>query len=478
VRRSLFAAAMLLVVAALAAPPAHARPASEIAGVALHPWQLHDGHVRDRVFDRIAATGAKWVRIDIPWLWVEPDGPSASHGHGDWGTLDHIIRGAEQRGLKVIGIVAYTPEWASDTGDPWTYPDSQPFEEYFAALLRHYPEIPAWELWNEPNFARFSVPGPDPAKFVNFLRSARKVHDAVGSHSKLISGGVAPGGGIDIWTWLNQVAMRGGLKLIDGYGVHPYSGVAADDPRSMMMQLEALHRRLGQLGRPDLPLWLTEYGAPSTPVSNGYGPPLTEAQQADRLRTAFALATRFDWIENLTWYEFRDDETGSADAEENFGLIRSDLSSKPAYTAFRDVVAGATAKLRSRLTLASRISQARVPVATAAKVQGKKAKGKPKKKVKRRRPPLKRKLVNRITVTGHLTLPGTPWPMATITALLPRRNAAPRPVTIVVKEGYFWARFQDPSLTSGTVVLQYGGSSAYLPVTTQAQVASSATTKR
>jgi hypothetical protein len=137
-------------------------------------------------------------------------------------------------------------------------------------------------------------------------------------------------------------------------------------------------------------------------------------------------------------------------------------------------VAGATAKLRSRLTLASRISQSRVPVVTAAKVHGKKAQ----KKVKRRRPPRKRKLVNRITVTGHLTLPGTPWPMATITALLPRRNAAPRPVTIVVKEGYFWARFQDPSLTSGTVVLQYGGSSAYLPVTTQAQVASSATTKR
>ena len=388
VRRSLFAAAMLLVVAALAAPTAHARPASETAGVALHPWQLHDGRVRDRVFDSIAATGAKWVRIDIPWIWIEPDGPTVSHGHGGWGALDPIIRAAERRDLKVIGIVAYTPEWASDSGEPWSYPYSRPFEEYFAALLRHYPEIPAWELWNEPNFARFSVPGPDPAAFVNYLRSARKVHDAVGSRAKLISGGVAPGGGIDIWTWLDEVAMRGGLKLIDGYGVHPYSGVAADDPRSMMMQLETLHRRLAQLGRPDLPLWLTEYGVPSTPVaSNGYGPPLTEVQQADRLRTAYSLASRFDWIENVTWYEFRDDETGSPDPEENFGLVRSDLTPKPAYTAFRDVVAGATAKLQARLTLASRFSQARVltPTATAAKKKPKHHKKK--RRVKRRRQP-------------------------------------------------------------------------------------------
>jgi hypothetical protein len=476
VRRSLFAAAMLLVVAAMAAPSAHARPASEIAGVALHPWQLHDGRTRERVFSSIQATGAKWVRVDIPWAWVEQHGPSISQGHASWGAIDPIVSGAERHGLKVLGIVAYTPEWASDSGDLWAYPDTQPFETYFAALLRHYPEIQAWELWNEPNYDRFSKPGVDPAGFVDFLRSADRVRDSVGSHAKLISGGVAPGGEIDPWSWLNQIAIRGGLRYIDGYGMHPYSSVAADDPRSWMMQLETLHRRLAQAGRPDLPLWLTEYGAPSTSVPNGYGPPLTEAQQADRLRTAFALATRYDWIENLTWYEFRDDDTGSSDAEENFGLTHTDLTPKPAYNAFREVVAGATAKLRPRLTLASRFSQARVR-ASVAQAARKKHSRKHKRRVKRRRV-VRRRLVNRIAVTGHLVLPGTPWPMAVITALLPRRDLPPKRVSVIVKEGYFWARFEDPKLTSGTVELQYGGSTAYLPVSVRAVVATSATTKR
>ena len=98
------------------------------------------------------------------------------------------------------------------------------------------------------------------------LRAARHARDGVGSTAKLISGGIAPGGEIDVVSWINQIAIRGGLNLIDGLGVHPYSPANPDDPSSWMMQLQALHDQLADLGRPDLPLWLTEYGAPTTPV--------------------------------------------------------------------------------------------------------------------------------------------------------------------------------------------------------------------
>ena len=304
-RRSL-TTLLFVTLALLAAPAAHALPARDIAGVAMHPWQLHNAETRERVFAGVAATGARWVRVDMPWSWVEPDGPTLRNGHGHWGAIDPIVRAADRHALKLIPIVGFTPQWASDSGELWAYPDLGPFEDFFAAALRRYPQIPAWELWNEPNFERFSKPRPDPAAFVEFLRSARRAHDRVGSRAKLISGGVAPGGEIDIVPWVDQIAIRGGLRLIDGLGVHPYSVAEPDDPRSWMMQLEALHDHLAELGRPDLPLWLSEFGAPTVPVANGYAPALTEQQQADRLRTAFALATRFAWIENLTWYEYRD----------------------------------------------------------------------------------------------------------------------------------------------------------------------------
>jgi len=452
----------------VAAPGADARPAREIGGVALHPWQLQTADARERAFSSIAATGVRWVRVDMPWSSIETHSPAIRAGHGNWAATDAIVQAADRHGLKLIPVVAYTPKWASDSGDLWAYPDSQPFEEFFAAVLRRYPHITAWELWNEPNLARFSKPGPDPAAFVEFLRSARRAHDSVGSTAKLISGGVAPGGEIDVVSWINQVGMRGGLKLIDGLGVHPYSPAFPDDPRSWMMQLEALHEQLADLGRPDLTLWLTEYGAPTVSFANGYAPALTEREQADRLRAAFALATRFDWVENLTWYEFRDGCGQAADPECNFGLVHTDLSHKPAYDAMRDVMAGAETKLHPRLLLSTKIRQARVPLARVSKRPGSKRRAKRSKRV----------TVHRIVVSGRLTLPGTPWPNATIFMLLPRRGKLPKPVRVGVKEGYFWARFEGRDLRSGILEARYAGSAGYQPLATRIQVVSSVTTVR
>jgi polysaccharide biosynthesis protein PslG len=481
-RRFAFAAAVVSLIAAFAAPAAHARPARDIGAVALHPWQLGTHQVRERVFSGIAASGVRWARVDMPWTWVEEHGPTVRNGHGHWSSLDNVVHAADRHGIKLIGIVAYTPKWASDSGDLWAYPDSDAFEDFFAAALRRYPQIPAWELWNEPNFERFSKPWPSPGGFVEFLRAARQARDSVGSSAKLISGGIAPGGEIDVMSWVNEVAMRGGLQLIDGFGFHPYSPAEPDDPRSWMMQLEALHKRLAQLGRPDLPLWLTEFGAPSVPVASGYAPAMSEAEQADRLRLAFALASRFDWIENLTWYEYRDSCTGSHDPECNFGLVHSDLSPKPALTAMREVMAGAMAKLRPQLTLSSRMSQARVRVPQprgSGRVRATKRPPPKRKPAKRRR--VKRsvvRVVNRITISGKLMLPGTAWPSAPLTVRLPRRVGPPLTRRIVAKEGIFWARFEGRDLASGPVVVTYGGDAAYHPLTTQVQVAIAATKRR
>ncbi len=412
------------------------------------------------------------VRIDIPWIWVEPNGPTVAAGHGHWGAIDDIMWAAGQHHLQVIPILAYSPEWASSTGELWTYPYAAPFEEFFAAALKRYPQIPAWELWNEPNFHRFSIPRPDPAAFVDFLRSARRARDSVGSKAKLIAGGIAPGGEIDVRSWIDQVALHGGLGLVDAFGFHPYSPADPDDPRSWMMQLEAVHRQLAAYGHPEMPLWLSEYGAPTSATASGYGPPLTEAQQATRLRLAFALASRFDWIQNLTWYEYRDGCADAADPECRFGLVRRDLTPKPSYTALREVIAGATVALRPRLFLASQVKQARVPVVVRASRHGKR-------KHKRRRVKrIVRRTVNRIVVSGKLTLPGTPWPNALLSVQLPRRGGKTKQVTVMVREGYFWARFDGRDLQPGTVQASFLGAPGYAPATTRIQVSGSLTRSR
>ena len=49
---------------------------------------------------------------------------------------------------------------------------------------------------------------------------------------------------------------------------------------------------------------------------------------------------------------------------------------------------------------------------------------------------------------------------------------------VLVKEGYFWARFEGRALRSGTLEARYAGSDAYQPLTAQMPVVSSVTTIR
>lgn len=437
--RRLLCAALAVLSLALV-PSAQARPASEIAGAVVHPWRMASPAILERTFADLAAAGVRWARVDLRWYLVEPHGPSVASGRGDWSEMDAIVRAADRHGLQLLPIVGYSPAWTTDEDEHWEYPDAAPFETFFAAALRRYPQISAWELWNEPNFGVFAKPHPDPAGFVGLLRSAHRVRAQVGSDARLISGGLAPGVEFDIVDWVDEMARLGGLELIDGLGVHPYSPLAPDEPRAWMMRLERLHKRLAFLGRPGLPLWLTEYGAPASATASGWGPALTEEGQAQRLRVAFALATRLPFVENLTWYEYRDSCPHATVADCRFGLVRDDLSPRPAYLALREVTAGARTNLRPRLVLRSRVAR----------------------RARRAGQP--------VTVSGTLLLPGSAGSRARITLRVLRRGARPKTVRLTVDGGVFRTRLRRQRRRSWMIEARYPGSRIYAPAVARTRV--------
>jgi polysaccharide biosynthesis protein PslG len=447
-RRVLCAALAALVFALV--PSAHALPARDIAGVAIHPWRMESPQILEQTFSDLAAAGVRRARVDLRWLLIEPQGPALASGRADWREMDAIVAAAERHGVELLPVVAYVPHWANEERNWWAYPESRPFETFFAAALRRYPHISAWELWNEPNFGLFSKPRPDPARFVAFLRSANRARAQVGSQAKLISGGLAPGMEMDIVEWVDEMARLGGLELIDGLGIHPYSPVSPDDPRAWMMRLEALHDRLAYVGRPGLSLWLTEYGAPVSAAGSGWGPPLTEEEQAKRLRVAFALATRLPFVENLTWFEYRDSCREPSSADCHFGLVRDELSPRPALGALREVTAGATTRLRPRLTLHSRLTRPRRGPA-ARRHRG-------------------RRSWQRVTIAGRLLLPGSATLTGRLSLRVLRAGMAPRAMTVTVRDGAFRGHWRRHGRRRWTIEARYSGSRAYEPASVRVRM--------
>ncbi len=340
----------------------------EIASVALHPWRLEihrddsllsplaDRETRERTFAELQALGITQARVDLKWHDVEPNPPGSATelllGDGrDWSTFDSVLASAARYGVTLTPMVSYVPGWANGNDHYFAYPtDMRTFERFFAAALLRYPQIEAWEIWNEPNHPNFARPVPDVGRFVALLRAAHAARAAVGSDAKLISGGLAAGNGMS--GFVERMADQGALDYIDGLGVHPYSRVAADERGSGLLRLPGLYGRLVERGKGHIRLWVTEYGTPDSTQGSEYGEPADERRQARRLQRAYALAARWPFVANLTWYEFRDACADPGTPICRLGLVRPELARKQSALALRDLLAGAEApQLRTAVSL-------------------------------------------------------------------------------------------------------------------------------
>ena len=405
---------VLVAAFALLAAPARAAPGNgprvrELAGAAVHPWRLEIHRAPDpkpeaeptgpggqlalprilplpglpvaastepgttgspvapetseRTFAELQALGVRNARVDLLWCQIEPSAPAQGDAQGssapDWAVFDSVVASAERYGIALTPVVLCVPGWANGGAHYLTYPtDMTAFERFFSAALLRYPQIQAWEIWNEPNNEYFARPQPRVEPFVALLRAAHRARASTGSQAKLISGGLAAGGGIGMFTFFEQMADSGALDLIDGLGIHPYSTRAPDEARSTFMRLAELRRRLVARGRSHISLWLTEYGVPDSTRRSGYGEAGGQERQADLLRRAYAIASRWPWVARLTWYEARDTCADPANPECRLGLMRPDFAHKDAGLALRNLLAGGPFP-RLTSTTTARVSSAR-----------------------------------------------------------------------------------------------------------------------
>lgn len=307
--------------------------------------------------DEAVDVGARWVRADLPWGDVQPSSPDQYR----WSRFDRVVAAAAKRHLTLLPILAYTPPWARQPGctsDKCRPADPAVFAAFAAAAAARYAPsgIHTWEIWNEPNTRDFWKPRPAPAAYTMLLRATSRALRHEDPSAQVILGGLAAahsqGGSLSPADFLAAVSARGGNRLVDAVGYHPYTYPYLASDRTPWgtpwEDISGLESVLSAHGTPGMPVWITEYGAPTDgpgPASDGRAGTIdatthvTEQRQAAIAADVVRTAAVTPHVDALFWYSDRDLGTDTTSRENFFGLRRADGSAKPAFSALRRAIA-------------------------------------------------------------------------------------------------------------------------------------------
>jgi hypothetical protein len=355
------AAVLLALLLSVPRPAAAADPlptVGERVGIGASSTLLwEDDASRQAELDAIVAAGARWTSVDFDWNSIQPDGPDTF----DWSVTDRVVREAADRGLHLMGMLAYAPRWAAIDACPATTTHCLPArDEDFArfakaAALRYGTHsyepalrgtVETWQIWNEPNHFPFVQPTVDVARYTDMLRYAYREIKRVDTATTVLAGATAPASdtrdGRDVApvTFLEGIYAHGGGDSFDAFAHHPYSfpcSPLVNEPWNAFMQTFWLHQALVRHGDGDRRIWGTEVGAPTGSdvgtCAGRDGVSVTESGQAELLHDAVRAWTQTfgRFTGPLLWFQIRDAGTDPTTADDHFGLLRRDFSAKPAF---------------------------------------------------------------------------------------------------------------------------------------------------
>lgn len=358
---------------ATATPSATAKPTRDIPmGISYGDtltWKSDAGLAKG--LGDAVAVGAKWVRVDLSWNNIQPDSPY----NYEWRRFDRVAKAAKARGLKVLAVIAYTPAWARVSGCTWGQncapADPDTFAAFAKLAAKRYSAmgVHTWEVWNEENIG-FWRPAPDPAAFTKLLKVSAEALRAGDSKAFVVMGGLAITKSstktkrLSSLDYLTAVAKLGGTKYVDAIGYHPYNypQLPSDTPgtgtpfETISTVQENMVAVLAKYGTPDVPVWITETGAPTSgpgDVSDGSvitekTSHVTEARQAQIATDTVTTVVANPHVGAMFWYTDQD----LAEAKDKkgrsmyYGLRRYDGSKKPAYDALKRALTAYEKKLK------------------------------------------------------------------------------------------------------------------------------------
>lgn len=303
--------------------------------------------------DAAAAAGIGWERILFYWREIQPSGPQ------DWNTL-HVLEewlaAAQGQGREVVGVLKQTPGWATDgvenAGIPrglYLPPDHSGnlWANYVRRIAAYYGPrgVHHWIIWNEPDIAA-GVHGYEFAGSVSDYYRLLKVAYLVMKETDPQA--VIHLAGLTYWhdelagqpQYLQRLLETAAADpsaadhhfYFDVISLHIY--FRSETALPIVANLDAIQRQFSL----DKPIWINETNAPPNqdpawPVTRPEFD-VSLDQQAWFLVQAHALGFAAG-AARIGVYKFSD--VLATPGSEPFGLLRADLTPRPAYAAYQQM---------------------------------------------------------------------------------------------------------------------------------------------
>lgn len=246
--------------------------------------------------------------------------------------LDSLLTNADSRSVKSILILDYGNALYGG-GMPLTDAAREAFCDYAAfAASRYKGKISYYELWNEWNSGMGTKPKTpgSAADYVKLADACIPRIKEIDPDAKVLVGATA---GYDK-VWTEEALKLGVLRYADGFSVHPYVFAHHSDrrPEKAISFLISLDSQVGRYKK-NFPIFVSEMGWPTSSDAVG----ISESLQADYILRFVLLARTIKNIQGISIHSLVDYGTDISNKEHNFGLVRKDLSVKPAYTSLATV---------------------------------------------------------------------------------------------------------------------------------------------
>jgi polysaccharide biosynthesis protein PslG len=301
-------------------------------------------------FNRMRSARLGTLRINFSWGAVEPT-PGAPR---NWSYYDTMVERAARARVGILAVLAGSPPWAADGSAyaPLTPAARASFRLFVRDVVQRYGHggsfwkshpgvprrpIPAYQVWNEPNYPPHWSDGPsvarDYASLLKLIGRTIRVNDRralIGTAGLLANSTRGPAG----YRYLDDLyAVKGIRRYFDAVAIHPYS----EDARGVRGELSRIRGVMRSRGDAKTPVWISELGWATGGGSEYFS--TTPAGQARRLGSAFRFVVRNRdryHVSKLVWFSWRDRAGPSSRGWEFYcGLFRLNGEPKPAWATFR-----------------------------------------------------------------------------------------------------------------------------------------------